>query len=896
LEAPEKHTPDPAGQTSPGWLGLLQRVGGAVVPALLTAGGLLGFVAFAGSVIVWTRFSAAEVPPDQVVAAFPRGELVAIASALLLLFGFFGLIAVIVFFLINKEGSATIGVSRGLLALLAVEGMVAILLVESSSLQDRALAGELFLLPTIVAFWATFVYERPDLSKDPEAPDESDETSGFSDRVGDFREDFVELLLLRSEFANTVLTTVVLVAPIAVFLTVVIGLPTTRIAIAALACIGIFPTLRLLRLWIDNPGPQRTLQPGEVPFTRRGQALIIALLPVAAIGPFLVLGNGWLPFSLIAAAGLIAGLWRVAVLSQGKFMWYGLAVFISVPLFGTLTLMARNVADPQIQPMALIRKADGPAESLQGLYVTETESRIYFATVATEGCTDILVPHSGRLLWVPKSEVVAMSVGPLQSVDDAAKTALEMSYALTPAVETPAGDHVSLTAAEKRRIDEHTEESRSTERRLESVGAAVQPNFGAGVHLDPERVSPGDTATLRMSLPNRKEGVDGFGRYREGRTLRLGGVPVDIAKEEAQSAWDAEYVETGSGEALTVTKHTVYRRSGEDEYQPVNSDEDTEGQQLFVEVSDGSVAELRGGGQADGSYLELETGREEPPHLASSRSPEAVLRDGTTVVLKPRLLRQAWHEDHIKFRVPEKASTGPVTVECEQLAGQPLLRISRPPEPHIAVHIEPGSQQVVFDSSGSVDLNGEIVSRRWSTEGLDSGHAVRIAENLPARLESYSIRLTVTDASGQSGRTELHLLRLPEDLVDSDNDASAALRQAKAALRRTTAHKPASTIEFEARPADLPGGEGDAGLSLADVEKTRRRLLQVGSAQAAAASANSDGLILKTRAYGTECPAEESSHEGRLDILVLGQGVRVVSSRGCPPARAKTMHWLLAPR
>lgn len=896
MPPPEQTTEERGNGKSQSWLGLLQRVGEAVVPTVLTAGGLLGFVAFAGSVIVWTRFYAAQVPPDQVVAAYPRGELVAIASALLLLFGFVGILAVIAFYLVDRKGRATIGMSRALLALLAVEGTAAILLVESSSWQDRVLACELFLLPTIVAFWATFVYERPDLSRDPDAGEDG-EHPGFTERVGDFRDDVFKLLSLRSEFIDTVLITVVVVTSVATLL-ILLGLPVVNVAIGGLALIGVLPTLRLLRLWIDEPGQQRTPEPGKVPFTRRGQALIIALLPVAAVGPSLVLGSGWLPFSLIAAAGLVAGLWRVAILSDGRFRWYGLAVFISVPLFGTLTGMARNIADPQAQPMALIRKADGPAESIQGLYVTETDSRIYFATVATEGCTDQLVPHSGRLLWVPKSEVVAMSIGPLQNVDVAARTALEMSYALTPAVETPAGDHVSLTVAERRRSGKSGKEPPAEDRRLKSVGAAVQPNFGAGLHLDPERVSPGDLTTLRMNFPNRSDDVDGFGRYREGRTLRLGGVPVDIAKEEARSAWDAEYVETGDGEALKLTKRTVYKESG-GEYVPIDPQDDTRGLDLFVQVDDGSVADFDAEGQATNRFLPLEDGGLHPPRLSSKEPPRVTLRDGTTVVLKPRLLRQAWHEDHIKFHVPANASTGPVTVECEQLSGQPLLRVARPPEPRISIHIEPESEQVAFDSSGSVDPNGKIVSRRWSTEGLDSGKEARIVENLPARLESYTVRLSVTDSSGQTASTEVHLLRLPEGLVPADGEApprSRAMKRARAALRHATLLEPAAAIEFEARPADTPRKPQEQGLSLDDIERTRQMLLGVGSAEAAATPSDADGLTLKTRAYGSECPAEDASSEGRLDVLVLGKGARVVSSRGCPPARARTTHWLLAPR
>ena len=94
-------------------------------------------------------------------------------------------------------------------------------------------------------------------------------------------------------------------------------------------------------------------------------------------------------------------------------------MFLSVPLFGALSLMARNVGYPEAQPLALIRKTDGPDESIQSLYVTEASDRVYFANVATEGCGREVKRHSGRPLWVPSDEEVAMSVGPLQSIKEA---------------------------------------------------------------------------------------------------------------------------------------------------------------------------------------------------------------------------------------------------------------------------------------------------------------------------------------------------------------------------------------------------------------------------------------------------------------------------------------------
>ena len=884
---PDDGRQKPAEERSDTWLHLLQRVGRVVAPAVLTVGGFVGFLAFAGSVIVWTRFEAAQVPPDQAVAAYPRGELVAVASALLLIFGFVGVLAVLSFFLINRKGEATIGVFRGLLGLLAVEGLTAIALVDTHSDTSRILAAELFLLPLFVAFWATFVTERPGLSEDGGDEDDGTWAAWLPDALDPIQDYFS-----RRGFVNRTALIVTVIAILSL-IALAAGLPLKSVLIAALGLICAVPTGWLIWKLTDNPRRrQKPLPPGTIPFERRGQLLILILLPFAAIGPLVLLHSGWLPFSLFAAVCLVAALWRVAIITE-KFVWYGVAVFISVPLFGTITGTVRNVAEPQVQPVALIREEDGPDEAIQGIYVSETDDRVYFATVATQGCTDQLVPHSGRLLWVPRSDVVAMSVGPPQSVDDAARTALEMSYALTPVVETPAGDNVSLTVAEKRG-EEHEEAAVPQTRRLEDVGPAVQPNFGRGLRLSPENASPGDVVTLKMAAPNAE--VGGFGPSRQGRTLRLGGVPVDIVKEEALDPREGEYVETEDGRALNLAKETLYRKDG-DAYVALDGEPDPANEDLFVRLTDESVIAVDDKGLAEDNYLLLETSGHEPPQIASRGGtlPEVTMDDGTDQVLETRLLRQAWHETNISFQVPDHATTGAVTVECNQLAGQPLLRVARPPQPSISVQMMAGSRKVIFDSRRSTD-NSRIVSRQWWVEGIDQGKDARISENLPPRVQGYTVKLKVTDAEGQAETAELHLLRLPAHLVSFAEKRwryPGVLAQAKAELQRATASRPAA-IEFDMRPGELPEAP-NPNRTIEQAERARRFLLAPDDARSVPLTTEAERLTIKTLAFGASCPAERESEVGRLDVIVLGEGVRVVPPDECPVVRLSTARKLLSP-
>lgn len=156
--------------------------------------------------------------------------------------------------------------------------------------------------------------------------------------------------------------------------------------------------------------------------------VVLVLLAIAvAVVTWQLLELLWVSIALLVAMLLAVSNYRVADLTDGRFVWYGVAVFFSVPLFGAILALARLIDEPQAQPAALIRVADKGTEGLQGLYVTETESRIYLASVAVSGCGgDEVRGGSGRLFSVPRAQVAELSVGSLQDVADAAIEAPEM--------------------------------------------------------------------------------------------------------------------------------------------------------------------------------------------------------------------------------------------------------------------------------------------------------------------------------------------------------------------------------------------------------------------------------------------------------------------------------------
>jgi hypothetical protein len=505
----------PPGAPESAFTSLVKEAVKALVPIFITGASLIGFVAFAGAVIVWTRLYAIEVPPEQAVKAVPRDELVATGSSLLLIFGFFGVLTVVGSYLIDRGGRATPGMARGLLALFAIEGVIAIRMFDDAWHPMTFIAVGLFILTVLIAIAATF---REHIAKYldvlPARPEEilcAERGPGvLRTAAGQPRVDGWLLAVAAVSASATVGALIALVLvdfPSWFRYLLWIQLGGAAVATAWLcwriggAIVASWTTERRTsgrtrpQGGVTPPAETAEIQPGirsEAPrpgedefqraerlarerrveeqrlrreaeakrlrrhrphrlvITPAGIGVFLFLAAFALLVPWALIGEPLLVVPLAAAMVLGIGVWRIAVLSKLVFMWFGLAVFISVPLFGTFALMTRNFADPQVQPVAIIRATDGPDESIQGIYVTEGDDRVYFANVATEGCKDDVKPDSGRLLWVPKSEVVAMSIGPAQDVDDAGRAALEMAYALTPSVETPAGDHVSLSAPEQR--------------------------------------------------------------------------------------------------------------------------------------------------------------------------------------------------------------------------------------------------------------------------------------------------------------------------------------------------------------------------------------------------------------------------------------------------------------
>lgn len=1055
MSGEESKEPDPKQSESTGadakkapessWVGLLEGAAKALIPVFLTGASLIGFVAFAGAVIVWTRFDAIGVPPEQVVKAVPRNELVATGSSLLLLFGFFGVLAMLATYLVDRGGRATPGMGRALLLIVAAEGITAILLAEGVSMLSRiALILGVFLFAGL-ALVATFdkrltTYKDRLRNRGRERGKAKRGPDSLHDDSGELRFSiWIPTLVVCVLAAIGGLLAILALVHLPDVWRVVAWFYVAELAVATLILLwGAGREIkqnqkdekkrrkdekkrrkreeeekreelarkeasvrgratRLLAsfaaLWHPQPDGKaeqasekerlRRRRPHRLVPTFWGVCSLVGLAIFATVVPAVVLKQWWLAASFGAAFVLATGVWRVAILSKPSFVWYGLVVFISVPLFGTCTLMARNIADPQVEPMALIRSTDGPGEAIQGIYVTEGSDRVYFASVATEGCENEVTPNSGRLLWVPKSEVVAMSIGPLQDVDKAGKAALEMADALTPNIETPSGKGVSLSTAEESGAaaegdgkapgedeppaadqagepssttgptgaggsDEGTEgnegdeegkaaeedeakaaeekaaaeakaaEAANLDQRLASAGPAIRPNFGTGLKLVPAEAEPGDVVELRMSAPNTENGVNGFGEPREGFDLRLGGVRLAVLRVPVQDPARAEYVKTVGGRVLPLADYFQVEDEGNGE------DESTT---QFVRIKRSAVLGVHDANGDRGNFtLELApdgklallpakdgAGEDEPPTVTLPNGDEEQLEDV--------LLRRDWSPTKIKFRVPDDASSGVVSVECGQLGGQPVLDVVHPPVARIAVRVHPGTERLTFDSRRSSDESKHAPTRVWTVAGRRLEKKDMVSTELPPRLTPYEVSLTISDRNGLSDRVDLHIWRLPSSSFGGKPGRRPERMKhelrVRDALEEAMSEQSPAAIELDGH-ADF--GRGDVGHSLAEAERLRALLFAPhetargkggngtggieADGQAARAKKASDekpllnggaAVPVLLRAFGGSCPIVRrpgpQQVNGRVEVFLLGPGATVGTGKHCHVARSSRVSW-----
>jgi hypothetical protein len=130
-----------------GVLGRLSELAWQALPAIGSAIGFAGFVAVIGAAIEWIRFDAARLPATQAVLAVPRQELVIVGALALAVFVFGGLLAVILVYLIDRNGDATRRTVRAIVWVGVLEMLAALFYIDAGAWWNYAvlIAGLLVL-------------------------------------------------------------------------------------------------------------------------------------------------------------------------------------------------------------------------------------------------------------------------------------------------------------------------------------------------------------------------------------------------------------------------------------------------------------------------------------------------------------------------------------------------------------------------------------------------------------------------------------------------------------------------------------------------------------------------------------------------------------------------------
>jgi hypothetical protein len=429
----------PEGSSSSSRPGLGASLRDQIAPLLVTlfgAVGIVGFVAVVGGVITWNRFNAVQLPADQAVAALPQTQLVAIGISALVIFLLLGMGAVILVAQIEKRGP---GRRRWALLTLVALGMAYAIWI----VPDATATGPIGI--TNLAKWG--------------------------------------------------LTALIALAWVLAF--VLLGWRSGEDG-SALA----------LKRWICGAGPgpggkwrhrwARWLCRLDLSGGRRGWArrwlttdpadatMRLMMLLFAAEMVFAVLL--WQEVDTLLGATLLIGgvLGAICLLiadrPRNDFAGYAVAIFASVVVFGGATQAMQARYRPRVQPAALIRVGEEQGKGLCGLYVTENDERVYLARLRPDrGDRTLPAKGSGRIFFVDRKKVAALSIGPAMEIEQAAKRAPELRAELVVDAQPPAAAHDTVVTTRRyRRGRVHVQRRRTHVRTLAvATGTSAQATAGA---------------------------------------------------------------------------------------------------------------------------------------------------------------------------------------------------------------------------------------------------------------------------------------------------------------------------------------------------------------------------------------------------------------------------------
>lgn len=457
------------------------------IPAIGSAIGFASFIAAIGAALLWLRFDAVGLPATQALAAVPREELLITGAWALAIFVLGGLIASLLVYLFDSRGDANVSTARGIAIVATLEMYATLYILDLNTLEIvlfLVTATGLGIVGMIVlsAYTTHFTRRRKLkqlrreilLARDQlvtaidaaEAAEEvQPQTDDAAKATGEAR---LELATARHRWSRAI-TEWARASEDLVWPSRRSQVKASRLKVTRLLEKNKTPPSELaLRPMLDNTekamgGAYFALwrwlreMPGQIEghWRRRRSplskdlAIAVSVLVVAGltvlvvlvvVGIVLLLGC----HGLLADGAWIAVLVAVAVLlavtnlfiahGTERFLWYGVAVFFSVVVFGSVLEIANTLAHPEVQPVAIVRKDN--TVGLCGVFVAQTNDRVYVGRLPF---SELLgkEPRPGQrfrpglIFWVPTSDVELVSVGrsvPTKETRQRASVLLERLY------------------------------------------------------------------------------------------------------------------------------------------------------------------------------------------------------------------------------------------------------------------------------------------------------------------------------------------------------------------------------------------------------------------------------------------------------------------------------------
>ena len=372
--------------------------------------------AVVGSAILWVRFWSVSLPADQAVEAVSRAEIAETGGQALAGFAFLGLLAMGVVWLVDADGSWGRPNRRGLGVLIFVELLVATLIGRYRTEQALELVAGFVVAALLLHFLVDRGTELKSVVRDP----------GLRSKVRGWLG-----MLLKTETENgyTPLRVAWRLIPLLLLASAIVLAATAdgENRLFVIVPLALAVVLFVAPFGAASEGTRKQLSGASDEELKHLEPprVLLALTALACILILMFRDEAWLAATAIVAALLAGACLVVAYASKQRFAPFGLAVVVSVALFGGAVATLRALDTPEIQPVAAILK-DGSA--VCGTYVGESDGRLWIARVELpERGTDRRPPSSsGEIRPIDTSRIADRALGPLQPVARASQRAVRL--------------------------------------------------------------------------------------------------------------------------------------------------------------------------------------------------------------------------------------------------------------------------------------------------------------------------------------------------------------------------------------------------------------------------------------------------------------------------------------